>query len=150
MSTRRGTKAQKRRERDYDRQMMRAAFQSLFLGVIQDKKKSGYQLQQLAADTDNLKSTVSRWFSPNALPNWQIDTISDICDALGLKLELKVTDIASNVVYSPQGVVAPTTSGQAQSYQVGEVSIRSFSVESSSYFNRLPVSEKRKSDLMVA
>lgn len=150
MSTKRGTKAQKRRERDYDRQMMRAAFQSLFLGVIQEKKKSGYQLQQLAADTDNLKSTVSRWFSPNSLPNWQIDTVSDICDALKLKLELKVTDMVSGVAYSPQGVVSPTTRGRPEAYSVGKVSISAFKGGLIDYAKRRPLKEDHKSEPMVA
>lgn len=150
MSTKRGTKAQKRREREYDRQMMRSAFQSLFLGVIQDKKKDGYQLQQLAADTDNLKSTVSRWFSPNTLPNWQIDTVSDICDALGLKLELKATDMASGAVYSPQGVATSPATDQAQSYSVDLVSIHSLKGKLPKCSKARSIKEDHQPEPMVA
>jgi|GEM_PF-1558577 len=109
---------QKSRERMHDRQMLRAAFQSLFLSVIQARKTaSGYQLQQLAADTGNIKSTVSRWFSSDP-PNWQIDTMADIADALDLELILQARDRKTGELHTPLGIVTASRPAASEIYIV--------------------------------
>jgi hypothetical protein len=99
-------RTQKSRERTHDRQMLRALFQSAFMSVIQTRKaREGYQLKQLAEDTQNLKSTVSRWFSSNP-PNWQIDTMADIADALDLEVVLQLKDRKSKEMHTELGIAA--------------------------------------------
>lgn len=91
--------------RDYKRGALRFAIVSAFWGVIQHRKtQSGFTLQQLADKVGTNKSTVSRWFSA-ALPNWEIDTMADIADALEVELEIRVNDKKSGRVYSPTGLV---------------------------------------------
>ena len=97
-------RTQKSRDRVLDRQMLRALFQSAFMSVIQTRKaREGYQLKQLAEDTQNLKSTVSRWFSSDP-PNWQIDTMADIADALDLEVVLQLKDRKSGEVHTALGI----------------------------------------------
>lgn len=105
MPTDNNRRRQRNRERAYDRQMLRAAFQGVFLSVLQTRKKqSGYQLQDLATATSNFKSTISRWFSPD-LPNWQIDTIADLADALEVDVIFQARDRATGEIHTPQGVI---------------------------------------------
>jgi transcriptional regulator with XRE-family HTH domain len=90
--------------RAFDRQMLRAKFQSLFWNVISArKKKEKYTLQQLADALGVNKSAVSRGFSEPQ--NWTIDKLSDIADALGVELIIEARDKAGDVIYTPLELV---------------------------------------------
>lgn len=76
------------RLRQYDREMLRSTFVSIFWGAITERRKQGkFTLQSLADKLGIDKSTVSRWFSGES-QNWETDTISDISGALDLELEI--------------------------------------------------------------
>jgi DNA-binding phage protein len=104
--------------RAFDRQMLRAKFQSLFWNVISARKKKGkYTLQQLADTLGVNKSAVSRGFSEPQ--NWTIDKLSDMADALGVELVIEARDKAGDVVYTPVGVTQPVVTGsQSSSVQI--------------------------------
>jgi transcriptional regulator with XRE-family HTH domain len=92
--------------RAFDRQMLRAKFQSLFWNVISARKKNGkYTLQQLADALGVNKSAVSRGFSEPQ--NWTIDKLSDMADALGVELVIEARDKGANVTYTPVGITQP-------------------------------------------
>jgi len=93
--------------REYDRAMMRSAFVSLFWSVVSERRKRGFKLQDLAKALSKDKSTVSRWFSgqPDAQPNWTLNTVSDIANALDLDLHIEAQDRITKVTYTPSGPV---------------------------------------------
>jgi transcriptional regulator with XRE-family HTH domain len=83
--------------------MLRAAFVSLFWSIISDlKEHKGLKLRKLADDIGVDKSSVSRWFSGND-PNWQLDTIADLANALNVEITVQATDRETQVAYTPQG-----------------------------------------------
>jgi len=85
--------------------MLRSAFVSLFWSVILHKRQSGkFTLQSLADALSRSKSVVSRWFSPE-LPNWEVDTIADIADALNLDLEIRAKERTTNLMFGPSGAI---------------------------------------------
>lgn len=93
-------------DRALAREMLRSSFVSLFWAAFQFRKKSdGYKLTDLAKDSDNDKGQLSRWFS--GLPNWQINTVSDIAEALDLEIEIRAKDRKSAVIFTPSGVEEP-------------------------------------------
>lgn len=97
--------ASPRSSRNYDRLMLRSAFQSLFWSVILDKKrKSGLTLTKVAESLGVDKAYVSRSFS--SPPNWQVDKISDMAEALGVELELFARDTITGELFSPTGKVS--------------------------------------------
>lgn len=104
--------------RAFDRQMLRAKFQSLFWNVISARKKNGkYTLQQLADTLGVNKSAVSRGFSEPQ--NWTIDKLSDMADALGVELVIEARDKAGDVIYTPVGIVAPiVTASKSSAIQI--------------------------------
>lgn len=92
----------KSKERALSRELLRSSFASVFWSAFKAKqKRSGYRLLDLAKDTANDKATVSRWFS--SLPNWQIDTIADIADALDVDLIIEARERSSATVHSTRG-----------------------------------------------
>jgi transcriptional regulator with XRE-family HTH domain len=92
--------------RDYDRDMLKSAISSVFWAVLSKRKTEGYSLKSLADALGIHKSAVSRWFSEK-LPNWEINTISDIAHALDLEVDITVKDRKTGEVYSPVGQVTP-------------------------------------------
>ncbi len=87
----------------YDRLMLRSALVSLFWGVIADRKmRRGYKLQELAQSIGMDKSGVSRWFSGSA-PNWTLDTIADIANALNVVLRVEAVERDTGTVYTSKG-----------------------------------------------
>jgi len=100
------TKSKERRLREYDRAMLRSAFVSLFWAAISERKqRSKYTLQMLADKLGKHKSGVSRWFSKDP-PNWSVDTISDIANALDLEIDLRATDRITGRVFTSSGILA--------------------------------------------
>ncbi len=91
--------------RAYNRGMMRSAVVSLFWAAIADRKKrGGFTFQALAKALGRDKSAISRWFSADAQPNWSLDTIADIAEALNLDLQVTATDRVTGAVYGSTGV----------------------------------------------
>lgn len=88
------------READYDRLMLRSSFVSLFWSALQAK---GMTMLALARKLRVDKSAVSRWFSGQ--PNWELDTVSDIANALDLDLTVMATDRKTRVTYTPAGPI---------------------------------------------
>src|SRR5690606_38495760 len=106
MSQRKNERAAWKRQRKFDRDMLRSAMKSLFFGIIADRRKrDGFTMADLAAFTKTDKGRVSRWFK--GLPNWQIDTIADIADALDVDLIVKAKDRKTGRVYAEYGVESP-------------------------------------------
>jgi transcriptional regulator with XRE-family HTH domain len=95
-----------KRQRRFDREMLRSAFKSLFWGVMDDKrKKNDFTMSDLALATKTDKGRVSRWFK--GYPNWQIDTIADIADALEIDLIVKARDRATGRIFAEYGLETP-------------------------------------------
>lgn len=89
------------------RGMLRAAFHSLFWGVIADRKRNaGLKMKDIADSLGVNKSFVSRSFS--SPPNWRIDTIADFSDALDLDLIVEARDRLTGRVFTPSGVRSNT------------------------------------------
>lgn len=89
-------------ERSYRRQMVRSSFQSLFWHVLLERKKEiGLTLKGLADRLGINKSYISRSFSEP--PNWQIDKISDMSDALGVDIIITARDRRTGRMYTPHG-----------------------------------------------
>jgi transcriptional regulator with XRE-family HTH domain len=87
----------------YDRGMLRAAFVSLFWACIAHRKKEGkFSFQTFAAQLGVNKSLVSRWFKGD--PNWSVNTIASIANALNLDIEIQAKDRVTGVVYTPTGI----------------------------------------------
>jgi len=114
MSTEETDSARTKLMRAVEREMLRSSFVSLFWAVITQKKKQpgGYTLQRLADTLEIDKSSVSRWFSGH--PNWGVDTISDIANALEVDLHVEAKDRSSGTMYTATGpsfsVTATSTS----------------------------------------
>src|SRR5438874_1115481 len=90
---------------DYDRGMLRSAFVGLFWAVISYKKRRGrFQLKTLSDKIGVNKSAPSRWFSGER-PNWTINTIADIANALDVEIEIRARDRETGIVFAPHGVV---------------------------------------------
>ncbi len=98
--------------REFDREMLRAEFLSLFWAVIEHRKLQGtYRLADLANQLGVHKSVITRWFSKEP-KNWTIDTIADIANALDVELILRGRDRKDGTRYTPAGaepVVRVTT-----------------------------------------
>jgi hypothetical protein len=54
---------------------------------------------------------VSRWFKGD--PNWTVNTIANIANALNVDLEIKARDRKTGVIYTPSGVQVATVSQPA-------------------------------------
>src|SRR3954454_16538055 len=84
--------------------MLRSSFQSLFWNVLLARKQqSKFTLSSLADRLGINKSYLSRSFSNP--PNWQIDKISDMADALDVELIIQARDKATGALYTPSGIV---------------------------------------------
>ncbi len=89
--------------RDYRRQMTRAAFQSLFWSVLLKRKQdSGLTLKGLADKLGIHKSYMTRSFS--SPPNWQIDKLSDLADALEVELVVEARDQKTGRTFTAFGI----------------------------------------------
>jgi transcriptional regulator with XRE-family HTH domain len=88
---------------EYERGMLRSAFVSLFWNAM---KAKGISRQQLANKIGVNKSAPSRWFSEDR-PNWRIDTIADISNALGIELEITAIDRETGRCFAVSGPVNP-------------------------------------------
>lgn len=86
----------------YDRMMLRSAFQSLFWVVLLARKRQEKLTRKGLADKLGVhKSFVTRAFSRP--PNWQIDRVADISDALNVDLIVEARDRKTGVIYTPSG-----------------------------------------------
>jgi hypothetical protein len=86
----------------YERSMLRSAFASLFWGIITEKKRTGaFTLQALAKSLGKNKGEVSRWF--NGSPNWTINTIAVLADALNVDIQITATDRTTGQVFTVSG-----------------------------------------------
>ena len=91
--------------REYDQEMLRAAFVSLFWSIIVWKKKRGkFDLKTLAEKLGKNKSEPSRWFSGRR-PNWTINTIADIASTLDVDLTIQARDRITGTIFMPSGPV---------------------------------------------
>lgn len=90
--------------KSFERGVLRSAFKSLFWAVITERKKQpgGYRLADLAKATSTSKHEVSRWF--NGDPNWTINTIASIADALDVDIQIQAKDRATGAVFTPAGI----------------------------------------------
>ena len=92
-------------ERAFARSMLRSAVVSLFWGVIAEKRKRGFQLQHLAEAMAVDKSAVSRWFGARPSPNFELNTVADIAEALGLDIEITARDRATGQRFAEYGIM---------------------------------------------
>lgn len=89
-------------EKKYRHLKLRRLFSSIFWGVVSERKKrGGYLLQSLADAVDRDKSQVSRWFSGN--PNWTLDTIADVAEALDLELRIEARERSTGMLFTACG-----------------------------------------------
>lgn len=89
--------------RDFERGVLRSKLMSVFTAVIAERRKSGFTLKELSRRLNVNKSMVSRWFSGD--PNWRINTISDIANALDIDIEVTARDRQTGRQYGPAGVI---------------------------------------------
>lgn len=83
--------------------MLRSAFVSLFWGIIMERKKRGsFTLQSLAKILGTNKGEVSRWF--NGDPNWTINTIANLANALDVDIKIQATDRNTGAIFTPAGI----------------------------------------------
>lgn len=93
--------------REYSRLMLRSMFQSLFWNVLMARKRQfGFTFSTLADKLGINKSYISRSFS--SPPNWQIDKIADMADALNIELVVVAHDKADGTIYSANGFTPPS------------------------------------------
>src|ERR1700692_4520416 len=94
--------------RAYERGMLRSAFKSLFWAIVSERKKrhAGYTLIQLAKGMATSKHEVSRWF--NGDPNWTINTIASMANALDIDLRVEAVDRITGEVFTPAGIQVST------------------------------------------
>jgi transcriptional regulator with XRE-family HTH domain len=108
-------------QRQYDRMMLRSAFQSMFWGVLLARKQEmGLTLKGLADKLGIDKSYVSRSFS--SPPNWQIDKLADMADALDVEIEIAARDVKTGKVYTPVGVREVVSTSTRVPYVVKNIS----------------------------
>jgi transcriptional regulator with XRE-family HTH domain len=89
--------------RAFERGVLRSAFVSLFWGIIQERKKAGtFTLLALAKALTTNKAEVSRWFKGD--PNWTVNTIASLANALNVDIEIKARDRVTGMVFTPAGV----------------------------------------------
>src|ERR1700757_501534 len=82
----------------YDRGMLRSAFVSLFWSIISHRKQQGsFALKTLSDKIGVHKSAPTRWFSGER-PNWTVNTIADIANALDVDLEIRARDRVTGAV----------------------------------------------------
>lgn len=93
--------------RALEQSMLRSALVSVFWAVITVRKSAGgFTLKELAERLSIDKSAVSRWFSGE--PNWELNTVADIADALEVDLIIEAVDRRSGRRFSPAGeIVVP-------------------------------------------
>lgn len=93
------------REKQFRRHMLRSDYQSLFWhALLVRKRETKFTLKALADKLGINKSYVTRSFS--SPPNWTIDKISDMADALELDLVVEARDRATGRLYTPTGNAA--------------------------------------------
>lgn len=106
---------------EFERGVLRSAFVSTFWAVIQARKaETGLTLSQIADRLGINKSAISRWFS-GTKPNWEIDTIADIANALDVDVEVVVADRKSNRRFGPSGEIQPLTVGAGTKPGQGQI-----------------------------
>ena len=100
--------------RSYDRSMLRSAFLSLFWGIITErrKRKPSFTLQGLAKVLGTNKAEVSRWF--NGDPNWTINTIAAVANALNVELSIQAVDRETGAIFTPAGLLQAPSAAQPQ------------------------------------
>ena len=90
----------------YDRAIFRSAILSLFWAVISERKKrGGFTFQSFAKKIGSTKHEVSRWFSGD--PNWTLNTIASIANALDLDLRIEAVERSTGRVFTSSGIKAP-------------------------------------------
>src|SRR4051812_39081850 len=96
-------KVKEQRLVEFDRDMLRSSFVSIFWSVISERRKKGkFTLQSLADRLRIDKSCVSRWFSDDP-PNWQSDTIADVARVLNVELIITARDRSTGQVFTSAG-----------------------------------------------
>jgi hypothetical protein len=94
---------------EYDRGMLRSAFVSLFWSIITYRKSQGrFALKTLADRIGVHKSSPTRWFSGER-PNWTVNTIADIANALEVDLEVTAQDRRTGVRFTSHGIIEPVS-----------------------------------------
>lgn len=111
---------------EYNREMLRSAFVSVFWSVITEKKRKGFTLSALAEKLDVHKSVVSRWFSGRS-PNWSLNTISDVANALDLHVKVTAVDRQSGKVFDEKGdIQIPSIGEKAHAKSIEEIEQRRY------------------------
>jgi hypothetical protein len=106
--------------REYDRTMLRSAFQSLFWSVLLARKRqSNLTLKGLADKLGINKSYVSRSFS--SPPNWQIDRVSDMSEALDVDLIVAARDRKTGLIFMPSGVLEASSGSTDTFFTEGRI-----------------------------
>lgn len=90
--------------KQFSREMMRSMFQSMFLSVFNDRKKRHKMTQQQLANSLGInKAVISR--NLNSPPNWTIDKISDMAEALDVEIQIMARDRKTGIVHTAAGPV---------------------------------------------
>lgn len=129
------TKTDDKQMRDYNRQMLRGAFRSLFWVMFSERKRNEkFTLQAFADKLGIGKSSLSRGF--NEPQNWTIDKMADMAHVLGVELVIEARNVKSGAVYTPTGVGNYAKTGATQAIPDPAVYIQSmprFTEGSSNY-----------------
>jgi hypothetical protein len=96
------TKTEDKQMRDYNRQMLRGAFRSLFWVMFSERKRTEkFTLQAFADKLGIGKSSLSRGF--NEPQNWTIDKMADMAHVLGVELVVEARNVETGAIYTPTG-----------------------------------------------
>jgi len=97
----------------YRSEIFRAGVMSALFSLFRSKQKRAkakgekYLLQDMAQAAGVTKSQASRWFSFNTVPNWQLSTLYQVCDALGADVDVRIVARETGEVHSASGTSVP-------------------------------------------
>lgn len=99
--------------REFSQQMLRAMVQSVFVSVFNESKKREKLSQSgLAKRLGINRSVISRNLS--SPPNWTVDKISDMAEALNVDIEIIARDRVSGHCHTARGMVVISVTSEAQ------------------------------------
>jgi transcriptional regulator with XRE-family HTH domain len=87
---------------EYDRDLLRSAFEGVFWSVVEKRRAAGMTFQDIADAAGRDKTTVSKWFNDDQ-KNWTIETLADIAGALDVELVIRARERKDGTMHTPSG-----------------------------------------------
>ena len=93
-------------ERDTIEQLAKRLAEQSGYGSMAYQLLEGFAVPRWITFLGANKGEVSRWF--NGDPNWTINTIAAIADALNVEIRIQAIDRVTGVVFTPAGIQKPS------------------------------------------